>query len=134
MKFANKEAENRFKDLHPAVMAMAIDADMWSQENYDKEITLTATVSTKSEDKLLGRVSDTHRTRRAYDVRVRDLSDEHIAGLCTYLRKKYRGKGAVKDGNENLVVYKPHGTGPHLHIQFNRTYSLQEINYGKEKS
>ena len=131
MKFKTIEAEERFKDLHPQAQKIATEMDEWSVKNFEQELTLTSTCSTKAEDKLLGRVSDTHRTRRAWDVRVNDLSEDHIAKLCAHFRKLYRRLGAITTSGAELIVYRPHGTGPHLHCQLNRTYILQEKDYAK---
>jgi len=130
MKFKTPEVEARFKDLHPMAQKIATEMDEWSVKNYQTELTITATCSTTKEDKELGRVSNTHRTRRAWDIRTRDLSEEHIAKLCSYFRKKYNKHGAITDGGAQLIVYKPHGSGPHLHCQLNRTYMLPEKTYG----
>lgn len=132
MKYKTPEVGERFKDLHPLAQKIATEMDDWSVKNFGVELTLTTTCSTKAEDKLLNRESDTHRTRRAWDVRVRDLSDEHIAKMCAYFRLLYGKYGARKSGSySELIVYKPHGSGPHLHCQLNRSYALPEKNYGK---
>jgi hypothetical protein len=133
MKFKDKVVEDRFKDLNPQAQKIAIEMDQWAMEKYKIELTITSTVSTLEEDKLLKRQSDTHRTRRAWDVRTRDLPDEFIAELISYFNKKYANKfGAIVGGKPSLIVYRPHGTGPHLHIQLNRKYALKELTYGKE--
>lgn len=129
MKFKTPEVEERFKDLHPMAQKIATEMDEWSVKNFQKELTITATCSSKAEDKLLGRVSDTHRTRRAWDIRVNDLSEDHISQLCAHFRKLYTKYGAVASGGAQLIVYKPHGSGPHLHCQLNRTYILPEKDY-----
>jgi hypothetical protein len=129
MKFKTPDVEARFKDLHPQAQKIATEMDEWSVKNFQKELTLTATCSSKAEDKLLKRVSDTHRTRRAWDIRVNDLSEDHISQLCAHFRKLYTKYGAVASGGAQLIVYKPHGSGPHLHCQLNRTYILPEKDY-----
>jgi hypothetical protein len=131
MKFKTTEVGERFKDLHPMAQKIATEMDAWSVKNFDKELTLTTTCSTKAEDKLLNRVSDTHRTRRAWDIRVNDLSEDHIAKMCAHFRKLYGKLGAVANGQAQLIVYRPHGTAAHLHCQLNRTYILLEKDYGK---
>ena len=131
MKFKDSKTEARFKDLHPMAQQIATDMDEWAQKNYKIELTLTATVSTIEEDKELKRQSDTHRSRRAWDVRVKDLHESLIAELCAVFRKKYGKHGAMVGGSPSLIVYKPHGTGPHLHCQLNRKYSLPTLNYDK---
>lgn len=131
MKFKDDIIEARYEDINLLLQTILEDADDFSQKKYGIELTITATVSTIQEDKQLGRESSTHRDRRAADVRTRDLPESLIAELCAYLRKKYGKYGAVVSGNPSLVVYKPHGTGPHLHIQLNRNYSLPYINYNQ---
>ncbi len=131
MKFSSQEAKDRFPDLHPQMQKVLTDMDDWVKEKYGIELTLTATCSTKAEDTKLGRVSDTHRTRRASDVRTYDLPESLIAELCAVFRKKYGKLGALTKGRPELIVYRPHGTGPHLHVQLNRNYALPEKEYGK---
>lgn len=124
MKFKTSEVEERFSLMHPQVQKLAQEMDEWTKEKYDIELTLTATTSNADEDKLLGRVSDTHRTGRAFDIRTSDLPDTLIAEFCAYFRKKYNNKlGALTGESRQLIVYKPHGTGPHLHVQLNRTFT-----------
>ena len=134
MKFKDDVIAARFDDMHPFCQHLAIEMDEWSFKNYGIELTLTATVSTKKEDEELGRVSDTHRTGRAFDVRVRDLPESLIAELCAHFRKKYYRMGAVGSNNgHNLIVYKPHGTGPHLHVQIKRNLIWEEPKHGTEE-
>ena len=131
MKFKTPEVEERFQDMHPLAQKIATEMDEWSVKNFEKELTLTTTCSSKAEDKLLNRVSDTHRTRRAWDIRTKDLSDDHIAKMCAYFRLLYNKYGAKVENQAQLIVYRPHGSGPHLHCQLNRTYSLPEKDYAK---
>lgn len=132
MKFKTKEVEERFKDMADLAQRIAEDMALWAMEKYKIDLMITATTSTTAEDKELGRTSSTHRDRRAFDVRTGDLPDEMVAELCAVFRKKYGRFGAVTSAIPSLIVYRPHGTGPHLHVQLSRKYSLQEIKYGKE--
>ena len=134
MKYKDETIAARFKDMHEFAQRIATEMDEWSQKTYGIELTLTATCSDNREDKELGRSSDTHRTRRAWDIRVRDLPESLIAELCSYFRKKYNKYGAVSSNAPQLIVYKPHGTGPHLHCQLNRKYALLELTYAKDKT
>jgi len=124
MKFKDETVRERFYLLHPSAVILATEMDTWARDKHGIELTITAAVSTLAEDKELGRTSDTHRTCRAFDVRTRDIPDAVIAELCSYFRKKYDKKlGAVQKNQANLIVYKPHGTGPHLHVQLKRKYA-----------
>ncbi len=69
MKFKDDVIASRFEDMNSLSQLIATEADEFCKEKYGIEITLTATVSTPEEDKELSRVSDTHRTRRAFDIR-----------------------------------------------------------------
>jgi hypothetical protein len=132
MKFKTPEVETRFKDMHPIAQKIAIEMDSYAQTNFKIELTLTTTVSTRHEDRSLGRVSDTHRTRRAFDVRTYDLPEAVIAEIIAVFNKKYGKLGAVASAKPQLIVHKPQGSGPHLHVQLNRNHALKEIDYGKE--
>ena len=132
MKFKDDIIAARFDDMHKTAKAIAIDADEWSQKNHGIELTITATVSTGDEDRTLGRLSDTHRTRRAFDIRTRNLPEKFITELTEYLNKKHGKWGAITSALPRLVVSKDHGTGPHLHIQLSRKFALPEIKYGQE--
>jgi hypothetical protein len=123
MKFSDKRAEDRFHLLHPKAVQILTEMDDYAQEKYNVELTVTETVTTKAEDKALNRVSTTHAECRAWDIRTRDLPESLIAELCAVFRKKYGKLGAVVKGQPQLIVYRPHGNGPHLHCQLNRSYS-----------
>jgi hypothetical protein len=132
MKFKDQEVEARFTLMHPVAQELAKQMDQWSQEHYGIELTLTATTSTREEDKALGRVSDTHRTGRAFDVRTRDLPESLIAEMLAHFRFLYPKLGAFTGKQHQLIVYKPHGTGPHLHVQIKRNVpDSLESNHGK---
>lgn len=133
MKFKDDIVKDRFHDMHPKAQELAAEMDAWSVKHHGQELTLTATVSTIEEDKELQRVSDTHRTRRAFDIRVKDLSEQHIAELCAEFRKTWSKYGALVKGVRTLIVYRPHGTGVHLHVQLDRKFQLPIIAYkGKD--
>lgn len=132
MKFKDDVIAARFADMCNLAQIICIEMDEWSKLNYGVELTVTETVSTHEEDTKVGRMSDTHRTRRAWDIRTRDLPESLIAELIVFTNKKYGKYGAIVGHHPQLIVYKPHGTGPHLHCQLSRVNALKEINYGKE--
>jgi len=132
MKFKDDVIAARFTDMNKLAQTIANEMDQWSQKNYGIELTITATVSSAAEDKELKRLSDTHRTRRAWDIRTRDLPDSLIAEMIAAINKKYGKYGAVASAIPQLIVNKPHGSGPHLHCQLSRKYALKELTYGKE--
>jgi hypothetical protein len=131
MKFKTPEVEARFKDMNVTAQKIAKEMYSWLKENYDIEMVITTTVSTTAEDKELSRISDTHRTRRAFDVRTYNIPEEIIQKLIEVFNLRYGKFGAVSSAKPQLIINRSHGSGPHLHIQLNRKYALPEINYGK---
>lgn len=131
MKFKTDIVESRFPDMNITAQKIATEMDEWLQKNYGIELFLTTTVSTSAEDRELKRISDTHRTRRAFDVRTYDIADHILKDFIDYFNLRYGKLGAVASAIPQLIVNKPHGSGPHLHIQLNRKYALKEINYGQ---
>lgn len=130
MKFKNDIVSSRFEDMNITAQKIAKEMDEWLQKNYGLELMLTATVSTAKEDKELSRVSDTHRTRRAFDIRTHDMKEHIITEFIEYFNLRYGKFGAVASAKPQLIINKPHGSGPHLHVQLNRKYSLKELDYG----
>lgn len=126
--FSNELAESRFSKLVPRAQELAVEMALWAKENFNIDLVFTETFTYIGEDRKLGRISDSHRTGRAFDIRTRGLPETFIAQFCAHFRKKYPGLGAIKDGCHNLIVYRPHGSGPHLHIQIKRQFT--EDNYG----
>jgi hypothetical protein len=85
---------------------------------------ITETVTNKLEDLEMNRVSDTHRTCRAVDLRVIDWSGEQIDAMIEYLTEKYGHLGAENsEGKKVVVLYHDNGHGPHFHIQVARQYA-----------
>ena len=63
MKFKDETSKNRFKDMHSQAQKLATEMDEWSITNCNKELTITATVSTVAEDKELQRATRPIRAR-----------------------------------------------------------------------
>ena len=130
MKFKDDVIQARFEDMAALAKTIATDMDEWSQKNHGIELTITATTSTSAEDKALGRLSDTHRTRRAWDIRTRGLEEDFLNELIAYTNKKYGKYGAVVMAIPKLIIDKSETSSPHLHCQLSRKYALKELSYG----
>lgn len=125
MKFSDQKAENNFEKMLLPTKWLAVEMHVWAEAR-GVHLTFTATWSTAEDDKKLGRVSDTHRTGRAFDIRTRDLTPEFIESFMRHFNDKYQEKmGAITKDGPALIVYKPHGTGPHFHVQIRRGYNGQ---------
>lgn len=122
MKFSTVSVQENFSKMLPRTRELAMEMDKWAQDNFKIELTLTETATSKQQDDALNRVSASHREGRAFDVRVKDLPDSLIAQMCAYFRKKYPKLGAISKATrtKELIVYRPHGSGPHLHVQIQK--------------
>ena len=127
--FKTDEAFNRFDKMHPTVRNAAADAVQWALEAGVAEPCITETVTTGKQDKALGRVSQSHEWRRAFDFRTWNMTAEQRMIVTDKLLIKYGKHGAIsKDGNNrSLVVYHDSGHGAHLHVQFDKTFGLEPL-------
>lgn len=126
LKFKTPTVERRFNLMHPRARLLAWEMGTYAWRMWGWEIVLTTTVSSVEEDTELERVSDTHRTGRAFDIRTEHVDPERVRKLGQVFRLKYPSLGAVDKANRNnLIVDKPHGSGPHLHVQIVRVYAVK---------
>lgn len=115
--------QNRFFCLHPLVIVIAAEMYNWCYKQ-DIPFVVTSTVTTLKEDKKLNRVSSTHRTCRAFDLRSWVFTDEQRELFIKHFNRKFKNVAAVtRDGTPQLVVYH-NGTAPHLHIQIHSRFAL----------
>lgn len=121
MIFKHRKDYHRFYCLHPLLIAIVADMYMWCHERNIPFI-VTSTVSTVAEDKRLSRISDTHRTGRALDLRSWVFTQKQRLEFISYFNNKYKKSAAIsRSGKANLVVYK---TNPeHFHIQIHKRFS-----------
>jgi hypothetical protein len=126
MEFKHKEDMELFFKLHPLLMIVLTDMYSWC---YERELpfVITDTISTLEEDKELGRVSSSHRTARAADLRVKDWDIFTANQFKKEFNNKYKDIAAIagKDYKPMLVVLHDSGAGYHAHIQIHSSYSIE---------
>jgi hypothetical protein len=121
MKFKNKKAEDRFIQMTVTAQNLAKEMCEWAWTAYQIELIITETWTTGAEDIKLSRESDTHRTGRAFDIRTKGLPDWFQERFLGHFRFLYEAKiGAVGKNGPCLIVDRPHGSGPHWHVQIRR--------------
>jgi len=124
MEFKHKEDMELFFKLHPILMAIMVDMYSYCYDN-NMPFIVTDTISTTQEDKELGRISSSHRTHRAADVRVRGWDNLELKDFQNYFNEKYKDVAAVsRGGDKNLFLVHNSGHGIHGHIQIHSKYSL----------
>lgn len=100
----------------------------WCEEkSYPFEV--TETVTTPEEDRALKRVSDSHRTARAFDVSRHDWTEKMIEEFMTHFEKQWGAMGAVgyQSGTSELIVHHEVGNhGDHMHVQLSRAFAIKD--------
>ena len=83
---------------------------------------ITSTVSTSMEDVLIHRTSTTHQEGRAFDLSVKNLTDEEIMTLKLAFTQVAGHLGAIgkESSNPTLIVDHDTGLGRHLHFQISK--------------
>lgn len=81
VEFKRFEDKEMLTGLHPLLLMIFFDLVAYAQMQHGVDLTVTATLSTKEEDILLGRKSSSHREARALDIRTLDL-DAFVPRSC----------------------------------------------------
>lgn len=109
--------------MSPTAFLMMYAMISWAKINLDIDAVVTETFTTIEEDQALNRVSDSHRTGRAFDISARGWSEAQIQAFIDYFTDKYGHMGALNyKGEESLIVFHDSGTGPHFHVQLHRRF------------
>lgn len=87
---------------------------------------ITDSVSTAAEDKALARVSDEHRTARAFDMSIHGWTDASIANFIYQFEKQFMCVAAIGkiSGQPKLIFRHDVGHGDHLHVQVARIFGI----------
>lgn len=124
LKFKTKKIQDRFPLVHPLLQEILQDMSAWLKKKYNRDLTLSESVTTLEEDKRLKRVSTSHQEGRAVDGDVTPedespWSKEITNEFVVHFGKKYdKTHGALsKSGVRKCVVFHNSGHGWHLHIQ-----------------
>jgi len=126
MKFKHDEDRELFFMLHPILIMIYADLYFYAYEKHGVELTITSTISTKLEDKKLNRVSNSHNSRRAIDIRTRDLGAEITNSLIDYVNTKQENKRFhyVSHGGKRRLAYYHNN---HIHLAIHSKYSLPPL-------
>ena len=101
---------NDFKKLKPNLMYIFSMVLKYCDER-KMQVTITSIFSDREN---VNRVSSTHETFRAIDLRTRDWTEDQIMELERYLNSAFLSFGAItKSGNRRVALYH----NRHLHIQ-----------------
>ena len=126
IKFKEAEDMHLFFKLHPLLIMVCGDMASWCLEQ-QLPFTITETVSTLERDKELGRVSSSHRQKRAFDLRVRDWDAFKMNEFAHHFNEKHKEIAAISGSSlkPRLVVIHDSAHGLHAHIQLHSKYRIE---------
>lgn len=123
--FKDRSEADKVHLLHPITVRLLCEFIEYCEDN-KLPCTITDTISTIAEDLALSRVSDTHRTGRAFDASLKNWTDAQRNTCVDYFNKKYPALGAIskENGLPRLAYAHDAGTGMHLHFQIKKELGL----------
>ena len=127
VQFKHDIDKSRLFYMHPLIIMVMLDMANWHMERGIPFI-VTSTMSTIHEDLELKRVSSTHRTGRAFDFRVKDLSSEQLSELVNTFNHKYKTIAATThELEQKLILIHGKNANRHAHVQINSLYIMSGI-------
>lgn len=129
-KCKDREEIHELTIIHPYALVVFSDLVRFCYDSKYPAPVLTSICRTSTENELVGGESDTHVTRRAFDISSKNYTKDQITNICNYLNLTW-GKqyGAINSqGQVRLAIHhQVPGGAPHNHIQINRRFSLPEF-------
>lgn len=128
--FKTKECAERVVKMHEMTQKVLHEMEKWFFETFGHEFEVTETLTTLEEDQALNRASSSHREGRAFDIGTRSWTSDMLSKFNTHF-SKYEKFGAIgKESGKRIFMYeKPHGSGPHIHVQIGRDV-IEQYNKG----
>lgn len=126
LKFKSKKDREMFTMLHPVLIMIYADLFWYAKSKHGIELVVTDTISTEYRDKKLGRVSSSHRDKRALDIRTKDLSAFVVNDLLDYINNKpeYDQYKYVSNSGQRRLAYYHVGSAEHLHLAIHKKFAL----------
>jgi len=127
IKFKNSRDRKLFCSLHPVLLMIFMDMYNYAYDNYGVELTVTQTVTTKLQDKLLRRTSSAHREGRAIDIRTKDLDLFILMDIMEYIegKEEYKNYWYEKRSGGRDLAYYHFGTAEHLHLAIHSVFAIK---------
>jgi hypothetical protein len=129
MQFFSFKDESEWKELqylHPAALMVFADLVRFCHDSKMPAPVITCLLRTPEENEAVGAESDSHVTRRAFDVRSSTYTKGQIESIVNYMNTQWTKYAAINShGQVRLAVHHKTTQGAlHFHFQINRRYSL----------
>ena len=114
--FKSDEQERQFHSgrLSPVLIAVLADAAEFALGRLGWALKLTEVWRSPGADKKLGG-SGVHPAWRAVDIRTRDVPGPHVESVVKWINSRWQ-YDPLRPWMQ-VAYHKPHGTGPHIHLQ-----------------
>ena len=111
--------------MHPQIVMIMFEMALWCFTR-SIDFVVTDTISTLKKDLKLGRKSNSHRTKRAFDLRSRCFSIKQKEDFITYFNTKYVRIASISssDGVARLIVEHGEGDNKHFHIALHSRFRI----------
>ena len=125
IKFKQHNQENTLTLMHPLIVMIMFEMAAWCMTRGIKFV-VTDTISTLKKDKKLGRISDSHRTKRAFDLRSWTFLERELQEFIRHFNDKYASIASVSssDNVSRLIVLHGEGDSIHMHIALHSRFSI----------
>jgi len=126
IKFKQENQSNTLVYMHPLIVMIMFEMAAWCLIRGIKFV-VTDTISTYKKDKKLGRTSDSHRTKRAFDLRQWTFSERELQAFIKHFNDKYAEIASISasDNVSRLVVLHGEGNQLHMHIALHSRFSIK---------
>ena len=123
--FKHPDQKGHVSLMHPLIIMVMFDMAWWCLQRKIKCV-VTDTISTFKKDKKLGRDSNSHRTKRAFDLRSWTFLPAQRQEFIKHFNDKYYSIASVSksDNVRRLVVLHGEGDNEHFHIALHSRYSI----------
>ena len=127
IKFKHRKQVITLMFMHPLIVMVMFDMAFWCDER-NIDYVVTDTISTIEEDKELNRVSDSHRTKRAFDLRSWTFTSGQIDEFIKHFNEKYEDIASISASDlvQRLVVIHGEGDQVHFHIAIHSRYRIND--------
>lgn len=125
MNFKNEKDKMFFTLLHPALIMIYCDMLMYAKEKHNIDLVVTETITSREQDKRLGRVSDAHQKAIAIDIRTKDIDKLIVADIVDYINIKwiYKKYHYLSGSGSNMLAFYHTGNEEHIHLQIHQKYA-----------
>ena len=100
--------------LHPKLITLVLDFCHYAYDKHGWLPECTSIVRTAEEDKALGG-SGVHAAGRGFDIRTRNIPKAVIEDCKSFIDNTWQYD--KMRANMTCCLIKPHGSGPHAHLQ-----------------